>query len=215
MGGHWGIFDSAGQTKFAWRGPVVAAVGGIGTSLLAGVSCAILSLLLLLSLRRSATADAPGRGLCIAAALAAGFVAGLLMPLQWEYLRLWNRGAVEWVGGALFTFAGGAGLLLLTPLLARTEVLPGIGEWSTFRRHPVAAVHAPLITVWVWLRLGLLFGCALFVLLHVFDPRYRGYGVVLYLPPAAGLLAHRTKCWVVHSCLLFAAKCVETTDEHG
>ena len=110
------------------------------------------------------------------------------MPLQWEYLRLWNRSLLEWVGGALFTFAGWSGLFLLTPLLARTGLLPGVGEWSVARRRAARATGEPLIGLWTWLRLGLLFGCALFVLLHVFDPRYRGYGIVLYLPPAVSLL---------------------------
>lgn len=188
MGGHWGIFDSSGQAKFPWRGPVSATSGVWSRVLPAGALCAGLALLLALAARRPAAAATMGGRKFVFAALSAGLVAGLLLPLQWDYLQLWNRSALEWAGSGLFTLAGCLGLLTLTPLLVQADTLPGVAAWSRLRGRQGDRDSDPLFTFWVGLRATLLFGCALFVLLHVFDPRYRGYANVLYAPPAIVLL---------------------------
>lgn len=169
MGGRWGLLDTDGQVKFAWRGPVRAAPGSVArAALVGGVFAIVFALTAWLLLRRTVpTVTLVG---AVAVAGLSGLLAGLLLPLQWQYLSIWSRDVLEWLFAGLYTLAGLLAALLLAPVLADARRRDGV-----------------VLRLWSGLRGLLLFGCAYFVLLHLFDARYRGFAHALYLLPAVVL----------------------------
>lgn len=186
MGGHWGILDSHAQTKFPWHGPVRDDVPALRVIVLAAVLMSGLSFALgrvvwhFMPSSRDATT--PGAWPSIAAA-AAGAFAGALLPWQWQYLSTWNRDISEWATSGGFALLGSAAVLLLVPVLTMASQLPGV---RSLRGQAVGGVgERTLLRLWSWLRWGFAFCLALVVLLHVVDPRYRGYPTALFLGPLA------------------------------
>ena len=196
MGGHWGVFDSAGQVKFPWHGPVAEDPGwrtGIWSGML-GAACFGLATLLR-SRRRAlpsptavatgATGDAAASAASAAAAAAAasvmlasmlaGAATGILLFMQWRYLQVWNREAVEWAATAPF--------LLATAPFAWLGLLDALHRLGAC---PPLALAADRAIRWLEpLRIMFLFGAAVNVVLLVFDSRYRGFPIVFFLVPAA------------------------------
>jgi exo-beta-1,3-glucanase (GH17 family) len=166
MGGHWGMFDSAGRPKFALTGAVIEdshwrrgwaamAVGALGFVIFAW------------------TRRVRGRTGMLIAALAGGAVGGTLWA-QWHYLWIWNRYAVEWLVTASYTCAA----LILSALIT-LDLARGV---SGAAKKPTPLV-APLRAIF-------LFGAAIMSLLLVVDARYRGFPLPLHLAPAIGLALH-------------------------
>lgn len=189
MGGHWGMLDSQGRPKFDWRGEVTAAPRLMRIALLSALPAVSLALASLWCLRpRRYGTGMTSRWPPVVAGLA-GMLAGLLLPLQWHYLALWSRDAWEWGVAGLYTVLGLLAAMTLAPLLARAPSLPGV---VAVLRHGEPGDRF-LAMLWVWARAALLFGCAYFVVLHIFDARYRGFAVALYILPAVALVVP----WVV------------------
>ncbi len=163
MGGHWGIFDSAGNLKFDLAGAV--AEDPHWQRGLWAIAAGALAFLTLAFVARTRT----WTGALIAGA--AGGATGGTLAAQWQYLFAWNRYAVEWVVTVFYTFAA----LLLAILIALTLA-------RCTDRGPVRAPRllAPL-------RALFLFGAAVMALLLVSDPRYRGFPLALHAVPAVGL----------------------------
>jgi glucan 1,3-beta-glucosidase len=177
MGGHWGVFDSAGQAKFPWHGPVAANPGWR-----AGLwSAALLALVfgsITLALRpgRAGLALSPSGGMSAlgaAASILAGAATGVLLFAQWRYLQAWSRDAIEWLATMPFLFA--------TAPLAWLGLHQALAPAGAGRSRAMA-----LALRWLDpLRMMFLFGAAVNVVLLVFDARYRGFPVVFFLLPAA------------------------------
>ncbi len=176
MGGYWGLFDSAGHSKFPLKGPVVedprwlqgyAAMG-------AGV------LLFVLGGRARGVRSAGGAALLVSAGIATG---GALLA-QWRYMDASNRDVLEWLATGLYTLAAVAVALSASIALGRWlqgEAPRPLAAWHRIRDGAPAGVDA-----WLGgLRALFLFGAAVMALLLVFDPRYRDFPLPLHLVPAA------------------------------
>jgi exo-beta-1,3-glucanase (GH17 family) len=211
MGGYWGLFDSQGIEKFPWSGPVEAdpswrrgLLAGAGGALLAALLAAALAARVAwvsgvsgaaaggTSVARAVTmGDGAGRwagiGRRIIVHALAGFCAGAMMMIQWDYLVRWNRDLFEWAITLLFTAMAIALWFVSVELFRRP---PAATDASA------AAVLADLrrsglVGVFVLLRALMLLGAAGFMLLLAFDPRYRGFPWPLYALPTMGLLLVR------------------------
>lgn len=153
VGGFWGLLDSDGDAKFAWQGalaersdglmPLMAGAGGL---VLAGVVA------LVAGLRRRAA---------VLAHAASGALAGVIAPLQVEYLTLACRNPLEWAALGLVAAAGWLCWALL-PWALRGQA------------------DAPMRVVG---RI-VLFGLAFAGLLLAIDGRYRDFPFLLFLFPA-------------------------------
>jgi glucan 1,3-beta-glucosidase len=178
VGGYWGIFDVDAEPKFAMQGPVteeprwwlgwLAGAGGALGFLLAGLY------------------RPRWRGLGGWSALQlAGFASGTALAWQVRQMHYACRNALEW------TVSAAACLLALG-----TAVL--LARWLAGRLGEDPATRSPDRSARRWLRLqrmrlGWLFGLALFDLLLVFDGRYRDFPLGLFALPCVGyaLLAGR------------------------
>jgi len=184
MGGHWGILDSEGRPKFAWHGAVTAHPAIEGQAWTGAGLCLLVFVAVVQAVsrrqRRRWAAPVP----TLAAALC-GIAVGLLLPSQWQLMLDWNRNGWEWASSGAYVMLGGVGLLGLVPLLDSGRRVPCI---ACVDADGASATRLRSIRLWAWLRVLLLFGCAFFVLLHVFDPRYRGYPVALYIAPTLCLV---------------------------
>lgn len=185
MGGHWGMLDSAGEQKFPWQGEMAENPTGWTKSLTSAalmIALFVTSSLGLIRLqRRSATTISPRQGpvvLTVALAAVVGTCVGALLPAQWAYLSDWNRYPAEWIASSLFWVASLLLTLLLPVLLSRATPVPSGREAWQSQGDKLARLAGLL-------RLILLFGTALFLLLHAFDPRYRGFAIPLYVLPFA------------------------------
>ena len=202
MGGHWGLFDSAGEAKFPATGPVAedaaASVGLIGAAvglLLFGIAAGL----------RGA------RRWHLLTAAAVGCVSGAVLVAQWRYMVVWNRDWIEWAATGFYTVLALAFTLIAArairlramhgltmpavPLptarsaLAEAVVPPFSSVLAQWRRGAGVLQSAPqgdLHKYLQWLgalRLVFLFGVATMGLLLVFDARYRGFPVALYSLP--------------------------------
>jgi len=175
MGGYWGLFDSAGRSKFPLKGPVVEdpqwlrgfAAMGLGALLFVGAGVA----------RR-----VRGAGAWVLVA-AAGIATGGALASQWRYMVASNRDPLEWLATGAYSIAVvGASLLAALTLacwLGGTPVAT-LGTWSDWRegrRRDDAGLGA--------LRAFFLFGAAVMAVLLAFDPRYRDFPLPLHAVPAA------------------------------
>ena len=156
VGGFWGLLDSHGEAKFGWHGALAARVDG-PQPLIAGAAGLALALVL-------ATLGRMRRPAAMVAYALSGVVAGVLAPLQFEYLTLASRSVVEW---AALGLVAGAGWLIWA-------VLP----WSLHGRSGGLMRLAARV---------LLFGLAFSGLLLAVDGRYRDFPFLLFLLPAAHL----------------------------
>ncbi|MBU0601399.1 MAG: glucan 1,3-beta-glucosidase [Gammaproteobacteria bacterium] len=152
VGGFWGVLDSDGRAKFAWHGDI-AERRDSARSLFAGAAgLAVAVLLALLArLRRSGALAAYGLS---------GAFAGVVAPLQFEYLTLASRNGIEW---AALGAVAAAGWLAWAAL---PFVMAGRG-----RRWMRAACRA------------LLFALAYSGLVLAVDGRYRDFPFLLFLLP--------------------------------
>lgn len=223
MGGHWGMLDSAGEQKFPWRGEMAENPTGWHQSLIAAAlmfAVFVTSSLGLIRLQqRSATTISPKQGpvsLTIALAAVIGVCVGALLPAQWAYLNDWNRYPAEWLASSVFWIATLILALLLPTLLTRAAPIPvGREAWHRTQANGVEQQADHLARLAGLLRLLVLFGTALFLLLHAFDARYRGFAIPLYLLPFASLVslwiaghqvsrAGREEKWLGLICILCA-----------
>ncbi len=198
MGGHWGMLDSAGEIKFPWQGEVAENPTGLQSALLGAALMLIAFVTTSLGLHRLHPFNEPEKdmpdawplGLKLALAAVIGLSAGALLPQQVHYLSTWNRYPAEWITSGLFAVAGLL-MALLLPTLAGSgrSLAPARSAWRQWRaRRQDEGGASLLLLAGSWLRLSLLAGVALFMLLHAFDARYRGFAVPLYLLPAAVML---------------------------
>ena len=203
MGGQWGLFNSEGEAKFPATGPVEEDPDSrIG---LIGAAAGLLLFGLVAGWRRA-------RGWPLVTASSVGAVSGAVLAAQWQYMVVWNRYAMEWaVTGAYATL----GLVFAALALAaiRARLAPGLQSspaasmpasmsptaHAAFAASTIApfssvmaawrtgaGAHSPLQWLGV-LRMVFLFGAAAMALLLVFDARYRGFPVPLYILPLMSL----------------------------
>ncbi|HMN81106.1 MAG TPA: hypothetical protein PKA20_14395 [Burkholderiaceae bacterium] len=220
MGGYWGLFDSQGVAKFPWNGPVEAdpswrhgLLAGAGGAVLAALVAVGLRAL---GGRVSGAATAgaapagaasgagaaravtpggasgrrTGTGRRILAHALAGFCAGAVMAIQWNYLTHWNRDAVEWAVTLFFTLAA-LGLWFVSVEWVGRPQPDGSGANGGAAAVLAGLRGIDLTGAFVVLRALMLLGAAGFMLLLAFDSRYRGFPWPLYLLPTMGLLLVR------------------------
>jgi exo-beta-1,3-glucanase (GH17 family) len=185
MGGAWGLYDSHGRSKFASQGPIEADPGwqtGLVAMACGSVAFAIVAALL----RRRA------QGIFVHAL--AGAASGAVAAAQWSYMVVWNRDIIEWsVTGAFGLLAILLGWFTADTLALRAVRMPaarastaGSSAPSIIASGGGAAVHRARLAA---LRCVFLFGGAVMTVLLIFDARYRGFPMPLYmLPAAAGVL---------------------------
>lgn len=157
VGGYWGMFDSLGQTKFDWQGPIAPRQSAwlrIGVAGLVGLLAG--ALLGALSHRRRFPVLA---GLALLGALAGG-----LLPLQLEYLQAASRTPREWFALGLMV----AATLLACASLPFSLQRDDASMWSIVHRLS---------------RRTLMFGLACGALLLAADPRYRDFPFLLFALP--------------------------------
>ena len=197
MGGYWGVFDSDGNARFAWRGPIVEDPHWHRAPLLATLAGA--AGLAWGSLRRHGRASSFATALGWSAAVALSMAHGV-------FVAAWSRTPLEW-GLALVAAAAALGCLLfgtsrLSAMLADRrngkgrarapapcEPAPGVAQLlADPHRMDRPKMRAQAFAV---CRAALLFAAATAALLLVADPRYRGFPWALLAGPATILLALR------------------------
>ena len=176
MGGYWGLFDSAGEQKFPWTGPVEEIVDW-QRGVYAGLAFGLLFAAVGVKRRHGAF------GTTVLALI--GLATGAALAAQWRYMWQWNRDLMEWVTTGGFTLMTLLLILLAGERLAgrRNDALPSAaGVLADWRERGVKPKTDRAV---VLLRMGLLFGAAIMVVLLVFDARYRGFPAPLYVIPVA------------------------------
>lgn len=153
VGGFWGLLDSDGHTKFAWQGPLAARADG-PQPLVAGAAGLALALVL-------STLGRVRRPAAMLAFAVSGVLAGVIAPLQFEYLALACRSPLEWAAMGVVAAAG----------------------WLMWAALPWALHGRPGEAVRLAARV-LLFGLAFSGLLLAIDGRYRDFPFLLFLLPA-------------------------------
>jgi glucan 1,3-beta-glucosidase len=192
MGGYWGLFDSAGEERFPWSGPVVEDPAWHRGPLLATVGAAVALVWGTVRGRRAAGLAAVALGWSAAATLALA---------HWQSMLAWSRTPLEWAVALLASAAALGCTLLGTSRLA--DAL-GAGTDARLDARRGAALGAPVPGIVRALvgpahearalglsRAALLFAAASIALLLVADPRYRGFPWALLLGPTAVLVALR------------------------
>lgn len=199
MGGHWGMLDSAGQVKFPWQETVAENPSGFRYSLFGAGLMLIVFVTTSLGLHHLHHLAAPEKDRSrpwsiwskLTLAAVTGICAGALLPEQLSYLSAWNRYPTEWLSSGLFTlFSLLLALGLPTLLGSGRSLAPARQALAQWRGRQNS--HATTETIFLagsWLRIALLAGTALFLVLHAFDARYRGFAIPLYVLPAGIMLA--------------------------
>lgn len=176
MGGYWGLFDSAGRSKFPLRGPVME-----DPRWLQGFAAMGLGVLAF----GAAGWGWRARGAGAAAMLvSAGIATGGALVAQWRHMEASNRNALEWLSTGLYTLAAACAALLAAIVLGRWldgGAMRPLATWHQVRTGTADPLDAPLGA----LRALFLFGAAVMALLLVFDPRYRDFPLALHAVPAA------------------------------
>jgi len=187
VGGYWGLYDKAGQAKFALQGPVQENTGWqLGYWCAGGGALAAVLLWCLRKLRHK-----PARLLLL---LPAGALLGALLPMQWQYLTVTNRGFSEWLLSGLVVLAGNTLFvwLLVSSALNSLVNVPrpaGIGtSLRSFDRRGLPEPPAGANPVLGLLRLIVLIGLSYVCLGLALDARYRGFPISLYLLPLSTLI---------------------------
>jgi len=190
MGGHWGLFDSAGTPAFPWHGRVEA--DPRWRDGLAGGAFGALVFALLALASRARARDVLGHAL-------AGLAVGALAVVQFRHAIAWQRDGYEW----LLAIAGMAssalfGWLAARHLLPPQPAIPALPAIHTLLRDLAApgrlaarSRHVNTATLLGALRFAFLFAAAFTIVLLVFDARYRGFPWPFFAVPlgAALLLA--------------------------
>ena len=153
VGGYWGLLDVDGRSKFAWSGALAERTDG-ALPLIAGAAGLLLGALIALAAR------VRGSGARVACALS-GMLAGVIAPLQFEYLALACRSDIEWVALGAIALAG----------------------WSGWALLPFAVDGRATRAMTAALRV-LMFGLAFSGLVLAVDGRYRDFPFLLFLLPA-------------------------------
>ncbi|HRO59595.1 MAG TPA: glycosyl hydrolase family 17 protein, partial [Burkholderiaceae bacterium] len=164
MGAHWGVFDSAGEAKFPWQGPVVARPGWRAELAWSVVGALAFAGLGLVARGQAGIRGDFGRLPALLAQAFAGGATTLLLLAQWRYLQDWNRDPIEWAATLPF-------LMATAPLawLAVSDMVTG---------------NARALRTLDVLRMLFLFGAAVNIVLLVFDARYRGFPMAFFAVPA-------------------------------
>jgi glucan 1,3-beta-glucosidase len=176
MGGYWGLFDSAGRSKFPLKGPVIEdprwmhGYAAMGAGLLA----------FFVAGRIRGVRGAGGAAVLVSAGIATGGAA----LAQWRYMEAANRDVLEWLATGLYGAAAvavaAAAAIALGRWLRGDPVRP-LASWHQVRTGDTQGRGALLGA----LRALFLFGAAVMALLLVLDPRYRDFPLPLHAVPAA------------------------------
>lgn len=175
MGGYWGVLDVQGEPKFPWRGPVVEDPDA-DHGLVAAALGAVLGLLVALAIRLGPTGSI-GAMLLLAPA-------ATLLVRQWDYMLVWNRNPVEWAASGAWMLVGAVLCLLAAPRLGQRLDGQPMPRLPAVARALAPGVRDRLLSIGRLLVLG--GACAMAIML-VFDPRYRGFPLPLYLMPGIAL----------------------------
>jgi exo-beta-1,3-glucanase (GH17 family) len=170
MGGSWGLFDAQGRERFLTQQGFVKDAywyrGWLASVMAAAVGSCVFFLRRLRFEQRLFL-------LLISALL------GALIPLQFDYVLLWGRNAVEYIQGfGAMWLANGSCLVMAAILLGKER------SWL----QPM--------------RTALLLMATTSSLILLFDARYRGFPVAIYLVPS-----------LVTACLVFAGKRVSISTQ--
>lgn len=184
VGGYWGLFDSADNPKFPFKGPVAEAPEW------AKISYGLMALFLAGFLLRDRTQLSGDRVLALVAVSVFG---GAVVAAYWRDILMANRNWLEWTVTAPYA---------LFQVIAVWVLGRALAAWSAQTEVPPCLAPISHIVRWVrrndqsfdakarlfgCLRFVFLFGAALVSLLLVFDARYRDYPIALYAFPAVGL----------------------------
>jgi glucan 1,3-beta-glucosidase len=175
MGGYWGLFDSAGRSKFPLKGPVVE-----DRRWVQGFAAMGAGVLAFFTIGRVRGVRGPGGAALL---VAAGIATGGALLAQWRYMVESNRDALEWLATGAFAVAGVAAALAAAIALGhwvQGEALRPLAAWQSVRAGKAGEGDALL----GGLRALFLFGAAVLALLLVFDPRYRDFALPLHAVPA-------------------------------
>lgn len=180
-GGYWGLYAANGQQKFPFDGPVSEDTDWYMGPLV-GVGFA-----LVLCLSGLARKVKP-RVWYIMGLLLFGYSGGALLAAESEHLLTASRDGFEWLMGSswallelitLWLFAHTVSRYLQTPEVSYPE---RIYRFRLLDRIGLRQTINPRELLWfLWL-----FAAAVVCLLLVFDPRYRGFPIALFLPAAIG-----------------------------
>ncbi len=176
MGGYWGVLDAQAEPKFPWRGPVTEDADA-DHGLIAAALGAILGLLVALATRLG-LAGSLGAVLLLAPA-------ATMLVRQWDYMLVWNRTPVEWAVSGSWALAGAMLCLLAAPRLGQRLDGRAMLRLPAVARALAPGVRDRLITIG---RLLVLAGACAMAIMLVFDARYRGFPLPLYLMPGITLV---------------------------
>jgi hypothetical protein len=160
MGGAWGLFNAEGHQKIGLQGAVVEDenwLRGLWGSAIGAISFTVIALVW------NALGRTPHQTLllsCFSGAIIGGFV-----PLQIDYLVLWNRDAREWFFGLFGAAVIAVGTVTLLMVL-----------WHS--------IDIKLKQVTRRAKFGFYFVAASWALNLLFDSRYRGFPIAIFAPAA-------------------------------
>jgi exo-beta-1,3-glucanase (GH17 family) len=184
VGGYWGLYDTQGNAKFPFRGPVAEAPAW---SRIAYGTMALFFGGFLLWQRRRLNTDA------VLALLAVSVIGGGVCVAHWRDILLANRNGLEWSVTGVYAFFQIAAVFILGRALAMwcahadsPPCLSPVSHLVRWARRNDQSFDAAA-RVFGALRFAFLFGAALVCLLHVFDARYRDYPLALYAFPVLAL----------------------------
>lgn len=185
-GGYWGLFDAAGEAKFAFHGPVTEEARWRWGMAAAAVSALAFMILGAFSL----PARSPGS---VSVLLFAGAATGGALAAQTRNMLLTNRTPTEWAVSFSYLVLALAAAWLLSRALAAwvqgDEAPRPAPLWRVARTDSGADgprdMTATMLSV---LRFAFLFGAATVCLLLVFDARYRDFPLALFAVPVLGFL---------------------------
>lgn len=185
VGGYWGVYNADGKAKFSFFGPVAENANWIR-----GLACGGIGLLafsILGFIRRPRSTNGWGRS----AMALGGFCFGTTAAAQWEAFTQNPSNMLQSIVIGLYSLCALWAALRLVQALARS-----VSDGSIARPAPIGAfVHwfssnsreyRSIERSLGLMRMLLLFGAATLCLLHVVDPRYRGFPLALYGLPICG-----------------------------
>jgi glucan 1,3-beta-glucosidase len=175
MGGYWGVLDAQAEPKFPWRGPVVENVDATH-GLIAAALGAILGLAVALATRLG-----PAGGIGVALLLAP---AATMLVRQWDYMLAWNRNPLEWAISGAWMLVGVMLCLLAAPRLGQRLDGRAMPHLPAAARGFAPGVRDRFVVIG---RLLVLAGACAMAIMLVFDARYRGFPLPLYLMPGVAL----------------------------
>jgi glucan 1,3-beta-glucosidase len=112
VGGYWGLYNTKGEPKFAFAGPLIADTSWRVAALISLYGAALFGAIGWLLRPRPST-----RALALMAI--AGHAAGSLLVRQWLYVSTANRTTLEWVATVSWSLVGWCGVLAVMVAIAR------------------------------------------------------------------------------------------------